>query len=267
MFPDFVKRGFGWLQETVSGQAQYALLTVLAAGPLPKHVAFVMDGNRRYARRQHQAVSQGHSDGFAALRRVLEICMHLNIHCVSAYAFAIENFKRSPEEVDALMTLAEEKLVEIAQHGELLDEYGVRLNVLGKTELLPSRVQAAIRKAEEMTRHNDRAILNLCMPYASRDEMTSAIQSTVREAIRSESNHVEITEKDLDAHMMTSMVGSPPVDILVRTSGVKRLSDYLVWQCCEDTQIQFSECYWPDFGLWDFLPILLDYQRKVWAAS
>ncbi len=70
MFPDFVKRGFGWLQETVSGQAQYALLTVLAAGPLPKHVAFVMDGNRRYARRQHQAVSQGHSDGFAALRRV-----------------------------------------------------------------------------------------------------------------------------------------------------------------------------------------------------
>ncbi|PSR71378.1 hypothetical protein PHLCEN_2v12754 [Hermanssonia centrifuga] len=128
--------------------------------------------------------------------QVLEICMHLNIHCVSAYAFAIENFKRSPEEVDALMTLAEEKLVEIAQHGELLDEYGVRLNVLGKTELLPSRVQVAIRKAEEMTRHNDR----------------------------------EITEKDLDAHMMTSMVGSPPVDILVRTSGVKRLSDYLVWQ-------------------------------------
>ncbi|KAF8070820.1 Decaprenyl diphosphate synthase-like protein [Lyophyllum atratum] len=253
-------RALRWLRDDVVDKARRLLLAVLAAGPTPKHVAFVMDGNRRYARSHSKRIQDGHAEGFLALRGgkcMLDICYRLNITCVSAYAFAIENFKRSPDE--------EEKLLELCQHGDLLDQYGVRLNVVGRIDLLPESVQKAARKAEDMSRHNDRAIFNLCMPYASRDEMTTAVQACVRNAINSDSKgKTIITEDDIDRQLLISQGGSPPLDILIRTSGVKRLSDFLLWQCCENTQIQFTDTYWPNFGLLDFIPIILDYQIKVW---
>jgi len=259
-------RGWQWLQTTIASKAQNLLLNILAAGPVPRHIAFVMDGNRRYARMNHKEVHQGHSDGFIALRRMLEVCLKLNIRCVSVYAFSIENFKRSEEEVVALMKLAEEKLLELCQHGDLLDEHGVRLNVVGNVKLLPQSVQRAVRKAEDMTRHNNRSIFNICMPYTSRDEITTAVEACVRDFMANGCNERPITEKDIDNNLMTSQVGSPPLDILVRTSGVNRLSDFLLWQCCEDTQLQFVPTFWPEFGLFDFIPIILDYQRKVWNS-
>ncbi|KIK44282.1 hypothetical protein CY34DRAFT_802782 [Suillus luteus UH-Slu-Lm8-n1] len=166
------------------------------------------------------------------------------------------------------MKLAEERLVEIAQNGALLSQYGVRLNVLGHRELLPMHVQVAIDKAEGMTRQNNRAILNVCAPYASRHEMTLAVQSVVQQALdKGNFDSSLITEQTIEENLMTSLGGSPPLDIFIRTSGVKRLSGFLQWQCCENTQIHMVDTYWPDFGLWDFVPILLDYQRKVWARS
>ncbi|KAF7965848.1 hypothetical protein HWV62_27421 [Athelia sp. TMB] len=137
----------------------------------------------------------------------------------------------SAKEVDDLMHLAEEKLIELCQHEDLLDTYGVRLNILGKTALLPSFVQAAVAKAEGITRHNKRAILNICMPYTSSHEITSAVESTVQDALEAGPNF-EINEDAIEARLMTSKVGSPPLDILIRTSGVKRLSDYMLWQVC-----------------------------------
>ncbi|THH17411.1 hypothetical protein EW146_g3412 [Bondarzewia mesenterica] len=230
MFFEPIFRCARWLRDSATTQARNALIRVLAAGPVPRHVAFVMDGNRRYARMHHMRVQQGHSDGFIALSRMLEICLLLNVRCISAYAFAIENFKRPPDEVDALMHLAEQKLVELCQHGELLQQYGVRLNVLGHIELLAPNIRDAIHKAQELTQNNDKAILNLCMPYASRHEIATAVEATVRDAMVSNQLPVQITEKDIDANLMTTKGGSPPLDILVRTSGVKRLSDYLLWQ-------------------------------------
>ncbi|KAF5391454.1 hypothetical protein D9757_001887 [Collybiopsis confluens] len=264
--------------------AQRLLLWVLAAGPIPQHVAFVMDGNRRYARSKGKIVQEGHGDGYMALRRVLEICLRLNVRCVSVYAFAIDNFKRSPDEVEALMYLAESKLLELCAHGNLLQEYDVRLNVIGRTELFPEYVQKAVVKAEGMTRKNNRSILNVCMPYSSRDEMTAAVESSIREALEKGDNDLStienITEDTINSHLMSVQRGSPPLDILVRTSGVKRLSDYMLWQaspvrsimnhalrpvqCCENTQIHFNKTYWPDFGLFDFVPIILKWQRSVW---
>ncbi|KDQ61268.1 hypothetical protein JAAARDRAFT_191362 [Jaapia argillacea MUCL 33604] len=266
-FIERVQKFARWVVERVYFIAEDAALAVLAAGPIPKHIAFVMDGNRRYARQQHKAIQQGHADGYVALERMIEICVKLNIRCVSAYAFAIENFKRSKEEVDALMDLAEAKLLDLCEKGSILDKHGVRLHVLGRRGLFPQRVQVAIRKAEEMSRHNDRVILNLCMPYGARDEITTAIESTVREALRERREPRTISEADIESHLLTSVGRSPPLDILIRTSGVKRLSDFLLWQCCENTQLQFTSTYWPNFGLWDFVPIILDYQRKVWSSS
>ncbi|OSD08648.1 Di-trans-poly-cis-decaprenylcistransferase [Trametes coccinea BRFM310] len=267
MLLQLISSSLTWLRDQATAQAQEALIAVLAAGPIPQHVAFILDGNRRYARRKGMQVKEGHTDGFYNLRKMLEICIKLKVRCVSAYAFSIENFKRSPEEVNALMDLAEEKLLELCQKGDILDQYGIRLVVVGHKDMLPARVLAAAEKAEEMTRHNDRAIFNLCMPYTSRDEITTAVHSAIKSRLEDEADDTEITEDEIEAHLMTSIAGSPPLDILVRSSGVKRLSDYMLWQCSEDTQLQFSSTYWPEFGLLDFVPIILDYQRKVWAKS
>ncbi|KAF9051229.1 Di-trans-poly-cis-decaprenylcistransferase [Hymenopellis radicata] len=245
-----------WLKTELSVRAQRLLLRVLAAGPVPRHVAFVMDGNRRYARMNH---------GYLALRRILEICLRLNISCVSVYAFAIENFKRSPEEVAALMTLCQDKLLELCEHGDLLQEYGVRLNVIGRVERFPDDVQIAIERAQNLTKGNKRSILNICMPYASTDEITCSVETCVQSAL--ETNDFFISEKDIEKNLMTTLAGSPPLDIIVRTSGVKRLSDFLLWQSSENVQVQFCSAYWPDFGLFDFIPIILDYQRRAWSVG
>jgi len=194
--------------------------------------------------------------------------LRLEVRCVSAYAFALDNFRRSPEEIEHLMNLAHDKLMEMSRHGQILEEYGVRLNVLGKTSLLPDYVQEAIRHVESVTKNNNKAILNICMSYSSQDEMTTAVNSAVRLSLeKSKPDICEITEDDIDAQLFTTLAGSPPVDILIRTSGVKRLSDFLLWQCAENTQIHFTKAYWPEFGLWDFIPILLDYQRKIWSQK
>ncbi|KAJ3993504.1 Decaprenyl diphosphate synthase-like protein [Lentinula boryana] len=257
-------------QLRITRLAQRSLLRVLAAGPVPQHVGFVMDGNRRYARGKGKLVQEGHGDGYLALRRVLEICLRLNIRCVSVYAFAIDNFKRPQQEVDSLMQLAESKLLELCSHGDLLQEYGVKLNVIGRRTLFPDSVQAAVRKAEDLTKGNNRSILNVCMPYSSRDEMTTAVEECIREALAKDVDYFTaddpiegITEDIIDSHLMSVKRGSPPLDILIRTSGVKRLSDFMLWQCCENTQLHFSNTYWPDFGLFDFVPIIFEWQKSV----
>lgn len=255
------------VHDAVSSVIRRGLITVLAAGPMPQHIGFVMDGNRRYARQRNMAVKEGHTTGFYALRKMLEICLRLGVKCVTVFAFSIENFKRSEEEVGALMELAETKLVEIAQHGDILDKHGVRLNVLGKIEMLPKNVQESVRIAQEMTKNNNKAVLNLCMPYTSRDEITTAVQAAVQEKISSglELSENLITEDDIEKHMMTTVGGSPPLDILVRSSGVRWLSDFLMWQTSENVQLHFIPTYWPDIGLWDLIPIILDYQVKAWS--
>ncbi|KAF9645071.1 Di-trans-poly-cis-decaprenylcistransferase [Thelephora ganbajun] len=255
--------------DSLSSTFRRGLIKILAAGPVPQHIAFVMDGNRRYARQRNMAIKQGHTDGFYALRQMLEICLRLGVKCVTVFAFSIENFKRSEKEVNALMELAETKLLELTKHGEMLDEYGVKLNVLGRIEMLPENVQKSVRIAQEMTKNNDKSILNLCMPYTSRDEIATAVQSVVQERVAGGLDDTEhpITEEDIERYMMTSLAGSPPLDILVRSSGVKRLSDFLMWQASENVQLHFSSAYWPDIGFWNLLPVILDYQAKVWSQQ
>ncbi|KAJ3710327.1 Decaprenyl diphosphate synthase-like protein [Lentinula raphanica] len=239
-----ITRIFHWIlaKLRLTGLAQRSLLQILASGPIPQHVGFVMDGNWRYARGKGKLVQEGHGDGYLALRRVLEICLRLNIHCVSVYAFAIDNFKRPKQEVEALMQLAESELLELCSHGDLLQEYGVKLNVIGRISLFPESVQAAFRRAEDLTKENNRSILSVCMPYSSRDEMTTAVEDCIRGA---DDAIEDITEDTLNSHLMSVKRGSPPLDILVRTSGV-------------------TDCNWPDFELFDFVPIILEWQRSVW---
>ncbi|GAA6024018.1 hypothetical protein JCM11491_000533 [Sporobolomyces phaffii] len=258
------------------------LVPSLRLGPRPQHVAFIMDGNRRSARLRSLPVRVGHEEGFEALKRVLSFLLKLDIPHVTVYAFSIENFNRDPAEVDTLMDMARKRLVEICRHGALLQQYGVQIRVLGRRDLLPPDVQESCLEAERMTAHNSKGILNLCCPYTSQEEIATAVKRTVDAATAApaaasaasprpapdDDAALNITEAEIASNLYTA--ASPPVDILIRTSGVSRLSDFLLWQCNEDTVLHFIEPNWPDIGVADVLPPLLSYQAEAvvgWVQS
>ncbi|KIM33615.1 hypothetical protein M408DRAFT_326289 [Serendipita vermifera MAFF 305830] len=252
-----------WFNALIQRIVVFALL----AGPIPNHVAFIMDGNRRFARRKNEPVAKGHDQGSQALRNVLEICMRLGVPCVSVYAFSIENFKRPKQEVDALMELMKKGLLELSQHGDMLERYSVRVAGIGRTDLLPPDVLEVLRNVEELSKHNKKALFNICMPYTSQDEIATAVQSTVQKCLDGEIHPDDIGEEDIEEALLTSIPGSPPLDVLVRTSGVRRLSNFFLWQSCSDAQVHFLETLWPTFGLWDLTPIIMDYQKKQWTLQ
>ncbi|GAA5886670.1 hypothetical protein JCM16303_001405 [Sporobolomyces ruberrimus] len=245
-----------WIPSSLHPLLRTLLIHSLRLAPRPRHIAFIMDGNRRSARLRSLPVRVGHEEGFEALKRVLSFLLKLEIPHVTVYAFSIENFNRDPREVDTLMEMARKRLVEICQHGALLQQYGVQIRVLGRRDLLPPDVQESCLKAEAMTAHNTKGILNLCCPYTSQEEIATAVKRTIDSC----SSPSDITEETIASNLYTS--ASPPVDILIRTSGVSRLSDFLLWQCNEQTVLHFIEPNWPDIGVADVLPPLLSYQAE-----
>lgn len=242
-------------------QVESLLVSALAVGPIPKHIALVMDGNRRYARLHRLETAEGHALGFESLKGILEVCYKAGVQVVTIYAFSIENFKRSKYEVDILMDLAKNNLLQLCQHGDIADQYDIRIKILGQRTLVSEDVQKVIDRAERMTQHNTRATLNVCFPYTSRDEMARAMSSFVERAEMGELSTAQIeglNEKTFEEELMTA--GCPDPDIMIRTSGVERLSDFLLWQAGKNTTISFVNIFWPEFGLWTFLPILLEWQ-------
>ncbi|KAI9282313.1 di-trans,poly-cis-decaprenylcistransferase [Sporodiniella umbellata] len=234
-------------------------VSALRQGRIPRHVGFILDGNRRYARKAGACSTEfGHYEGFKQLERVLEMCMDLGVEAVTVFAFSIDNFNRSKAEVDYLMKLFCEAFGDFCEKNALVHSYGIQVNFIGNLSLLPMEVQKVAQKVMAETQHHTERIFNICCPYTSRDEMTTAIQETVA-CVRAGELAVEaITEDTIQKHLFTSHC--PPLDIMVRTSGEIRLSDFLLWQANEGCQIQFVDCYWPEFAFWKLLPILLEYQ-------
>lgn len=274
--------------EWASMQLKELFINSVRQGPVPQHIAFVMDGNRRFARKNHIETAEGHNMGFEALAKILEVCYKSGVKVVTVYAFSIENFKRPLHEVNALMEIAKIKLMQLCQHGDLLERYGASLRVLGQRDLIRQDVLEVIDEAVAMTKDNDRTILNVCFPYTSRHEIASSIRDVVtlsttphssssaaaanvevlsddssssdKTAIPGLSDFESITQETLTDHLFTA--GCPPLDLLIRTSGVRRLSDFMLWQCHQDTEIVFIDCLWPQFDIWKFLPILIDWGVK-----
>ncbi|EGG05767.1 uncharacterized protein MELLADRAFT_87649 [Melampsora larici-populina 98AG31] len=248
------------------------VIQTLKQGPTPRHVGFIMDGNRRFSRTNGVPVEEGHMAGFEALKRVLELLLRLEVPNVTVYAFAIDNFNRPAHEVSKLMDMARTKLIEICERGQLLDRYGIRVVVIGRKDLLPADIQNSVAKVESMTAHNTRGCLNVAFPYSSQEEMATALCRTVQDSISQNQPTSMIDIETIGKHIYTSH--SPPLDILVRTSGVRRLSDFLLWQTTLDTMktsskiealgpsVHFVDRYWPDFGILDVLPIILGWQAE-----
>jgi ditrans,polycis-polyprenyl diphosphate synthase len=216
-----------------------------------------MDGNRRYAQKYGMMTSKGHSEGYSALLDCLQWCQELGVSFVSVYAFSIDNYKRTAEEVDTLMILAEEKLIELSREEEKLGEKGICVKVLGDLSLAPRAVRAAAERVMQATEKNSSCTLNICFSYTACREMEQALERS------GDSNSKDGTIGDHFHHMDEFLytTGCPPVDILIRTSGERRLSDFMMRQC-GSSLLHFTPVLWPDFSYFDLLEAIFRYQTE-----
>ncbi|ODV78260.1 putative dehydrodolichyl diphosphate synthetase [Suhomyces tanzawaensis NRRL Y-17324] len=229
------------------------MIAVMRTGPVPKHIALIMDGNRRYAKTKQLPLEEGHSAGAESLVDVLNVCYKVGIEQVTVYAFSIENFNRPKQEVDTLFGLLRDKLRFLSQNEEsFASQNKIIIRILGNRSMIPADILHDLEFVEAKTKDFDtKKVFNVCFPYTSRDEIAAAIRSVV-EARKSE----EITIDSLNASMYFGP-NSPPLDILIRTSGHQRLSDFMLWQCNYNCTIEFVQTLWPDFGFYSITKILL----------
>lgn len=238
-------------------------IRILKCGPLPRHVAFIMDGNRRFAKRQNVEKIQGHTQGFDKLAETLQWCRTFGITEVTVYAFSIENFKRPKDEVEALLDLAKDKFKQLVSEQEKLKQHGVCVRVIGNISYLPEDMQELINEAMEVTKENSECTLNVAFSYTSREEIVHAVQEAGRLVEEGAINPNDVTEEVLEGFLYTKHCS--PLDLLIRTSGESRLSDFLLWQSSFSVTY-FTEVLWPDFNLWYFMGGIFHYQRHCGAV-
>ncbi|CAK9140631.1 unnamed protein product [Ilex paraguariensis] len=256
--------------ENLGGILRKFIFSILSIGPVPSHIAFIMDGNRRYAKKQNLIDGDGHRTGFSALMNMLKYCYELGTKHVTVYAFSIDNFKRSPEEVQSIMQLMQEKIEGLIEEESIVNRYGIRVYFLGDLKLLNKPVRLAAERAMGATAKNSKAVLSICIAYTSLDEITHAVQESVEEKcdeIRvlntsgAGYHHREhlINVTDIEEHMYTAVAPNP--DIIIRTSGETRLSNFLLWQSA--FCILYSpSVLWPEISVWHLVWAVLDFQRN-----
>ncbi|KAI3402933.1 SRT1 [Candida oxycetoniae] len=234
------------------------VISTIKTGPVPRHVAMIMDGNRTYAKRHRLPLKEGHFAGANALVKILEVCYKIGIEHATVYAFSLENFNRPKEEVDTLFGLLRDKLKLISEYEDSYARYNkVCIRIVGNRSYIPEDILKDLEFIEEVTKTSStKKVLNVCFPYTARDEITYAIKSIAKKRVAGElQNRDEITTKTIESNFYFGD-DVPPLDILIRTSGHTRLSDFLLWQCSTDCTIEFPEALWPDFGFVSIVSIL-----------
>jgi len=227
---------------------------------VPKHVGIIMDGNRRTAKELKKPVTYGHYLGAEKVREVLRWCIDLDIKVVTVYAFSMENFRRPKEEVEALMELFKKKFIEVAED-ENIHKYKVRIRAIGRTNKLPKDVQEAIKYAEEKTKNYSNHFLNIAIAYGGQQEIVDAVKKIAKRVKNNELDIEDITEETISKHLYTANLPHPNPDLIIRTSGEERISNFLTWQSSY-SELYFCETYWPLFRKIDFLRAIRDYQRR-----
>ncbi|MBR3741595.1 MAG: isoprenyl transferase [Clostridia bacterium] len=210
---------------------------------LPRHVAIIMDGNGRWAKQHALRVALGHRKGVEALRAIIRESSDIGIEALSLYAFSTENWRRSPDEVEALMGLL---LEYFTKEIDELDENRVCIRILGDKDGMPEKQRQALIKAEERTKNNKGLKLNIAVNYGGRAELARAARALAEKAVKGEIRPEDIDEKALADELYTK--GLPDVDLLIRTSGEMRLSNFLLYQCAY-AEFEFPAVLWPDFDL------------------
>ncbi|HBK54454.1 isoprenyl transferase [Syntrophomonas wolfei] len=223
---------------------------------LPQHIAIIMDGNGRWASKRLMPRTMGHRAGMSSLKEVVRACSDLGVSALTVFAFSTENWKRPLQEVDYLMKLLVEYL-----HRELdeLHANAVRINVLGDYNSLPHQCRLEIAEALENTRYNKGLKFNIALNYGSRAEIIAAVKKLASGLLAGEISLEEISEESFAACLTTA--GMPDPDLLIRTAGEMRISNFLLWQIAY-TELWVTDCLWPDFSREHLMQAIWDYQHR-----
>ena len=235
------------------------LLNELDPARMPKHVAIIMDGNRRYTRVQgNMEVTRGHELGVDTLEKVLDWSIDLGIEIVTAYAFSTENFNRSEKEVKGLMDLFVKNFKRIVNH-EKIHRNKVRVKVVGRIDLLPDVVREAIKEAEDATKDYHDRLFNLAIGYDGRLEIVDAVKKIYQKIEAGELSIDDVDEKLINDNLYTEGLADP--NLIIRTSGEERLSGFLLWQSSY-SELYFCDSLWPELRKIDYLRAIRDYQAR-----
>jgi len=226
---------------------------------MPKHIAIIMDGNRRYSKIMgNMEAIEGHKRGVNTLEKVLDWSIELEIEIVTAYAFSTENFKRPPKEVEGLMKLFQKEFEGIAKNPKI-HKNEVKIKAVGNLDLLPENVREAIRVAEESTATYNKRIVNIAIGYDGRMEIIDAIKKISKEVKEGKLDIHEIDEDSVSKNLYTAGLEDP--NLIIRTSGEERLSGFLLWQSSY-SELYFCDSLWPELRKVDFLRALRSYQER-----
>ncbi|MCP4801524.1 isoprenyl transferase [Flavobacteriaceae bacterium] len=223
---------------------------------MPKHVAIIMDGNGRWAKQKGRLRVFGHENGTKSVREITETCVELNIENLTLYAFSTENWKRPKIEVQTLMRLL---ISSLKNEIKTLQDNDIRLQTIGNTDELPRKVQRELQDVISQTKGNKKMTLTLALSYGSRDEIINTIKQI---SIKVKNNIISpelIDESVINEHLYTRNL--PDVDLLIRTSGEQRISNFLLWQIAY-AELFFTEVLWPDFTKEDLYEAILSYQKR-----
>ena len=228
--------------------------------PVPRHVAIIMDGNRRYAREVLKAenTNEGHEKGKDKLEEVLDWCIKANVRVLTVYAFSTENFSRGENEVDFLLNLIKEMMLSLGTDKRIHDNR-VRVRMIGDKSIIPEELREAVEFTEEKTKDYDDYHFNVAVAYGGRQEIINAVKKVAQKVKDGEIDVDEITEESISGNMYTS--GDPDPDLVLRTSGEFRLSNFLIWQMAY-SELYFTDIYWPGFRYIDFLRAIRSYQQR-----
>ncbi len=230
--------------------------TDLDQSRLPAHIAMIMDGNGRWAKKRLANRVKGHEQGVEVVREIVRACRKIGIPILTLYAFSTENWQRPKLEVTALMTILRKFLRSQLQE---MQENNIRLNTIGETERLPENVRDLLYETMRQTEKNDGMLLNLALSYGSRAEITGMVRNIAQKAKQGSIDPDEITPELISDHLYTKGMADP--DLLIRTSGEMRISNFLLWQIAY-SELHITETLWPDFGKDELIQILKDYQRR-----
>ena len=223
---------------------------------LPEHVAIIMDGNRRWAKKNNLNTPQGHKEGAENLKRIAKFANKIGIKHLTVYAFSTENWKRSQEEIGAIMKLLKFYLLDFFNWS---DE-NIKINVLGRIAELPKDLKDQIHKIEEKTKNNTGLVLNICFNYGGRDEIVTATKNIAQKVLDGELKIEDINEKLFSNYLYTA--NQPDPDLLIRTSGEERISNFLPWQISY-SEFVFTDKFWPEYNEQEFLNSIQIYQKRT----
>lgn len=224
---------------------------------MPKHIAIIMDGNRRWAKKQGKSASFGHKQGAKTLEKIVRYANKIGLKYITVYAFSTENWKRAEEEVKALMTLLQNYLDDYSKRA---DSENIKVKILGDITALSQGMQKSIINCMERTKNNTGVTFNIALNYGGRDEIVKSVQNIVKEIQNGNIKIEDINEELISNNLYTK--GQPDPDLLIRTSGEMRLSNFLPWQLVY-SEFLFVDKNWPDFTEEDLDNAILEYQKRT----